>query len=79
MSATVTFIDNPVTSTVCSDRYDFTTISGDKVKPESAPVNLTTTVTYIEGTKGTAVTTFGAHYQVLFAANEPLTIQGNII
>jgi len=78
MSATVTFTDDPVTSTVSSDRYDFITINGDKIKQERAPVNLATTVTYIQGSKDGDVTTFAAAYTVVFPANEPLTLQGNI-
>ena len=76
--ATVTFNDNPVTSTVSSDRYDFVVISGEKIHPEREPVNLTTAVSYMEAYKDGEMTTFAAFYPVVFTASDPLTIRGNI-
>lgn len=74
----VTFVDNPITSTVSSDRYDFIVVAGDKIHPERAPVNVTATISYIQAVKDGVVTTFGAMYQVIFEANDELVFQGNI-
>ena len=76
--ATVTFNDNPVSSTVSSDRYDFIVISGEKIHPEREPVNLTTTVSYMQAFKDGETTTFAAYYPVIFSASDPLTVRGNI-